>query len=425
MKEMSKVKIYLKKSLSSILLEKQILSSLHYSLISNLNFSFQDKEYLYLILDYLPGGDLRYYMNGKIIFNESQIKFFISNILLSLKYIHNNNILHRDIKPENLVFDDKGYLHLTDFGISRKIRNGKYILEKSGTPGYISPEVLLNKPQNFSSDFFFLFVICYELLMGKKPFRGKNKKKIAEKLLYKNIKLTKQNIPENYSIIMADFINKLLKRNMRERLGHKSIEEIINHPWLEGVSWEIIESKLVENEFIPFIPSVGDNFDNEIANRKDNMNMDNYDQCLKKINDSGYFKNFYFNYFSFIPITKCKSIYEKIFIGPKHTTVSEGIKSLNHSDIDNSLDKNNLSYNITSGINHSELNKTSKEDETSFIRKSKTNKIKSNTILKRKIIGYEKAQMNEFKKINLFGEHDNYNKNNSNDINTNYNENFS
>ena len=137
MKEMSKVKIYLKKSLSSILLEKQILSSLHYSLISNLNFSFQDKEYLYLILDYLPGGDLRYYMNGKIIFNESQIKFFISNILLSLKYIHNNNILHRDIKPENLVFDDKGYLHLTDFGISRKIRNGKYILEKSGTPGYI------------------------------------------------------------------------------------------------------------------------------------------------------------------------------------------------------------------------------------------------------------------------------------------------
>ena len=154
MKEMSKVKIYLKNAISSILSEKQILSSLHYSLIANLYFSFQDKEFLYLILDYLPGGDLRYYMATDMIFNESQIKFFISNLILSLRYVHNNNILHRDIKPENLVFDDKGYLHLTDFGISSKIKNGRAILNKSGTPSYISPEVLLNKPQNFSSDFF-------------------------------------------------------------------------------------------------------------------------------------------------------------------------------------------------------------------------------------------------------------------------------
>ena len=171
MKELSKVKLYMKKSLYSILLEKQILSNLHYSLIANLNFSFQDKEYLYLILDYLPGGDLRYYMNNGMIFNESQIKFFISNLILSLKYIHNNNILHRDLKPENLIFDDKGYLHLTDFGISRKIKNGKPILNKSGTPGYISPEVLLNQPQSFSSDFFSMGVICYELFKGKKPLK--------------------------------------------------------------------------------------------------------------------------------------------------------------------------------------------------------------------------------------------------------------
>ena len=196
MKEMSKVKAFIKKSLGSILLEKQILSNLHYSLIANLNFSFQDKEYLYLVLDYLPGGDLRYYMSQRIIFNESQIKFIISNLILSLKYIHSNNILHRDIKPENLIFDDKGYLHLTDFGISRIIRNGKPILENSGTPGYISPEILLHKPQYFSSDYFSMGVICYELLMGKKPFRGKNKKSIAEKILYKNIKLTKKICPK-------------------------------------------------------------------------------------------------------------------------------------------------------------------------------------------------------------------------------------
>ena len=298
MKEMSKVKAYMKKSLASILSEKNILKNLHYALISNLNFSFQDKEYLFLVLDYLPGGDLRYYLSRKIKFNENQIKFIISNLLLSLKYIHNNNILHRDIKPENLVFDDKGYIHLTDFGISKKIKNGKNIFDKSGTPGYISPEILLNKPQTFSSDFFSVGVICYELLFHKKPFKGKNKKEIAEKILYRDIKLTKKNIPENYSLIMGDFINKLLKRNNRERLGDKGIEFILNHPWLEGVEWDIIENKLLTSDNIPFVPSLGDNFDNNIANKKEDIDMEHYDEYLKKINDSGYFKNFYYNYFT-------------------------------------------------------------------------------------------------------------------------------
>ena len=429
MKEMSKVKIYMKKSLSSILYEKQILSSLHYSFITNLYFSFQDKEYLYLILDYLPGGDLRYYINNNIIFNETQIKFIISNLILSLKYIHNNNILHRDIKPENLIFDDKGYLHLTDFGISRKIRNGKPILEKSGTPGYISPEVLLNKPQYFSSDYFSVGVICYELLMGKKPFRGKNKKSVAEKILYKNIKLTKKNIPDKYSIQFADFINKLLKRNRKERLGNKSIQEIINHPWFEGIEWEIIESKLVDNNLIPFIPLVGDNFDANIANRKENMIMDNYDIYLKKINDSGFFKNFYFNFFNLNSIAKCKVVYEKTSLGHKYTTATEALKSyFNESEIkqeynDISIDNNNISYNKTTEINNSITNKNNIKDESHFPKKSKTNNIKSNTTLKRRIIGYDKNKLNEMKIENLFGEFNNYDNDNDKDNDNNNDDN--
>ena len=414
MKEMSKVKIYLKKSLSYILSERIILSKLHYSLIANLNFSFQDKEFLYLILDYLPGGDLRYYMTTKMVFNECQIKFMIANLLLSLRYIHSNNILHRDIKPSNLVFDDKGYLHLTDFNISQKIRAGKPILSKSGTPGYISPEVLLNKPQNFCSDFFSVGVICYELLMGKQPFKGKNKKKIAEKILYKNIKLTKKDIPENYNIMIGDFINKLLKRNARERLGTKSIDEIINHPWLEGVEWEIIESKLVDSDSIPFIPSVGDNFDSTSANEKDDMNMDNYDKYLKKVNESGFFKNYYYNYYSFSVITKCKSIYEKTSIGHKYTTATEGVKSsfyqseVDHGNNDITLENNNnISYNLPCPLNNSEPNKNNKEEESDeYPRKSRTNYIKSNTTLKRRIIGYHKQKMDKIKKNKLFSEKD-------------------
>ena len=260
-----------------------ILMKLHFNLIANLNFSFQDKEYLYLVLDYLPGGDLRYYLSRKIIFNESQIKFIISNLILSLKYIHNNNVIHRDIKPEYLVFDEKGYLHLTDFGISRKIKNGKNILDKSGTPGYISPEVLMSKPQNFYSDFFSVGVICYELLYNKKPFIGKNKKEVAEKILSKDIRLTKKDIPEKYSLMIGDFINKLLKRNYRERLGNKGIKDIMNHPWLEGVEWDIIEGKLMISENIPFSPLLGDNFDNNLVNKKEQIVMEHYEEYLKKL----------------------------------------------------------------------------------------------------------------------------------------------
>ena len=398
MKEMSKVKIYLKKSLSSILSEKQILSTLHYSLISNLYFSFQDKENLYLILDYLPGGDLRYYMTTNMRFNEAQIKFFISNLILSLRYIHSNNILHRDIKPENLVFDDKGYLHLIDFSISRKIKKGRAILGKSGTPSYISPEILLNKPQHFSSDFFSVGVICYELLMGKKPFRGKDKKKIAEKILYRKIELTEKNIPENYSITMGDFINKLLKRNPEERLGNKNIEEIINHPWLKGVDLDIIESKLYDSDNIPFIPNVGDNFDSYIANKKDNMNLENYDIYLKKINNSGFFDNFYFNYHTCNTITKCKVIYEKesdihkftISTDERKTSPDQSEVELENNDI-SMENRNNISFNLNSELYNPESN---------FPRKSKTNYIKSNRVLRRRIIGFERGHIIENKEDN-------------------------
>ncbi len=113
---MSKVKIIDKKSINSIKFEREILSRIKHPLIINLYYSFQDFDYLYLVLDFLPGGDLRYHISHhkRQYFNEEQTKFFIINLLIALKYIHSKKIIHRDIKPENLVFDYKGYLHITD-----------------------------------------------------------------------------------------------------------------------------------------------------------------------------------------------------------------------------------------------------------------------------------------------------------------------
>ena len=179
MKKMSKCKIIDKRSERSVKAERDLLSIMNHPFIINMHFSFQDAEYLYIAMDLLTGGDLRYQIFKQKIFFEDQTKFFISCIILSLEYIHTNNILHRDLKPENLVFDSKGYLKLTDFGIAKIYRkeNNK---DTSGTPGYMAPEVMNGQNHTIAVDYFALGVIGYELMMRKRPYLGKSRKKICK-----------------------------------------------------------------------------------------------------------------------------------------------------------------------------------------------------------------------------------------------------
>ena len=303
MKEISKVKAYLKKSINSIRLEKTILKNLHHIFIVNLYFSFQDKDNLYLILDYYPGGDLRFYLEQNIQFTETQIKFFIANIILSLKYLRLNNILHRDIKPENFVFDKKGYLNLTDFGISKKVKNNQLIKDSSGTLEYLAPEVLLKENQTFCTDYFSLGIIIYELIFLQRPFEGRTKQELADNILHKDINITKDQLPNNYinnesSNYLVDFINKLLKRKKEKRLGNKDFNQIISHPWLKGIDWENMEAKILLDENIPFKPSSGDNFNFLKVNNHINEKDKNYKSYLKLINNSTLFSNFYYNYYT-------------------------------------------------------------------------------------------------------------------------------
>lgn len=163
---MSKLKIIDKKSEKSINSERKFLSVLKHPFIVNMHFAFQDNDNLYLVMDFLSGGDLRYHSSRYRKFSEEQTRFFIACIVLSLDYIHKNNVIHRDIKPENLVLDDKGYVSLTDFGIAKE--NGEdNSSETSGTPGYMSPEVMRSKDYSFPVDFFAVGVIGYEFMMGK------------------------------------------------------------------------------------------------------------------------------------------------------------------------------------------------------------------------------------------------------------------
>jgi len=269
LKEMSKTKIIDRRSETSIMSERTLLSKLNNPFIVNMYFAFQDYSNLYLVMDLLSGGDLRYHLSKKKKFSEKETKFFISNIILALEYIHSKNVIHRDIKPENLVLELNGYLRITDFGVA-KINEKDNSSETSGTPGYMAPEVILVQNHSFASDFFALGVIGYEFMLGYRPYIGRSRKEIKELIIYKQARINEGEIPYSWTLEAGDFINKLLKRKPVKRLGYNGIKELKSHVWMRDINWNALKRKEL---IAPFIP---------------NSNRENFDKIYcEKIEDIG------------------------------------------------------------------------------------------------------------------------------------------
>ena len=295
MKEMSKVKIIDKKSEKSILGERHLLSKLKHPFIVNMICSFQDYENLYLLMDLLTGGDLRFHFNLNSTFSEKEVKFFISCIILSLEYIHQNNIIHRDIKPENLVSDDKGYIRLTDFGIA-KVKKEENSTETSGTPGYMAPEVLNSQNHSFTVDFYAIGIIGYEFLIGKRPYIGKNRKEIKQLMLSQEVYI-EENKDKSWSNNCLDFINRCLKRKVTNRLGYNyGIKELKTHPWFAKYDWANLYNKTLE---APFIPKKDKNYDKEYCEEIDKISNSTFERYKGYMRKNDYIKIFegytYFN----------------------------------------------------------------------------------------------------------------------------------
>ena len=262
---MLKFKISEKNSEQSIQDEFTILKQISHPFIINIHFAFQDTDYLYLVMDYLEGGDLRYQLYQSSItnhkFNERQLKFFIANILLGLDYLHSNNVIHRDIKPENLIFTNNGYLKLTDFGIAKFLRSPNKT-DTSGTPGYMAPEVLFGKNHSRTVDYFAVGVIMYEMIYGERPYKGSNRKELKQDVLVKEIHIKTKHVNNandtkqwrfNVSEDCADFVNKLLKRKQIERLGYNSINEIFEHKWIKYYPWKDLYMRKLQAPFTPIV----------------------------------------------------------------------------------------------------------------------------------------------------------------------------
>jgi len=290
MKEMSKKKIIDKRSESSIKAERDLLSKMFHPFIVNMHYAFQDADNLYLVMDYLTGGDFRYHLCLHGTFNEEQSKFICACIILALEYIHSNNIIHRDLKPENLVLNSNGYVKLTDFGIAKVYHKGiDNSLDTSGTPGYMSPEVLCCSSHTFSVDYYALGIIAFEIMLRTRPYLGKSRREIKEKVMAKQIQITKKSLPPGWSKESADFVNRLIQRKPIKRLGNKGIDEIKSHPWLKYYDWK---SLYLEKINAPFIPPGNENFDYKYCNQEEHIGINTLERYRKIISKDSYKKAF-------------------------------------------------------------------------------------------------------------------------------------
>ena len=177
----------------------------------------------------------------------------MSQILLALEYMHNNNYIYRDLKPENILIDKEGNIKLTDFGLSKILpeeQTTTYTM--CGTAEYLAPEILFGKGYDKTCDWFSFGVVLFEMFCGYHPFKSKGQR------IDPKIYLRKTYIPDKVGKNARDLIEKLFVSNPKKRLGYNSADEVKNHPFFNGVDFD----KVLRKEYKPpFIPKLKDDTD--------------------------------------------------------------------------------------------------------------------------------------------------------------------
>lgn len=233
-------------------MERDILAEVNHPFIVKLHYAFQTEGKLYLILDFLRGGDLFSRLSKEVMFTEEDVKFYLAELALALDHLHGLGIIYRDLKPENILLDEEGHIKITDFGLSKEaIDHDKRAYSFCGTIEYMAPEVVNRRGHTQSADWWSFGVLMFEMLTGSLPFQGKDRKETMALILKAKLGMPQFLSPEAQSLLRA-----LFKRNPVNRLGAGSdgVEEIKRHPFFVTTDW----NKLYRREIKPpFKPAVG------------------------------------------------------------------------------------------------------------------------------------------------------------------------
>ena len=249
MKELSKSKIKINKQEEHSKSERDLMIELTSPFIVNIKFAFQDETKLYIVSEFLQGGDMFYHMHHSTInFTENTVKFYIIELILAIEFLHENNVIYRDLKPENILMNSEGHIKISDFGLSKKLENQKdkaYTL--CGTLQYLAPEILKNKGYDKSVDWWSLGCIYYEMLTGNLPFKT-NGNKINLDVFEEKI-----DFDENMNPLLINLISQLLNVNPKKRLGYgaQDAKKIKEHQYFNDVDWNKYLNKEIEPPFVP------------------------------------------------------------------------------------------------------------------------------------------------------------------------------
>ncbi|CAG05698.1 unnamed protein product, partial [Tetraodon nigroviridis] len=165
-------------------MERDILAEVNHPFIVKLHYAFQTEGKLYLILDFLRGGDLFTRLSKEVMFTEEDVKFYLAELALALDHLHSLGIIYRDLKPENILLDEDGHIKITDFGLSKEaIDHDKRAYSFCGTIEYMAPEVVNRRGHTQSADWWSFGVLMYEMLTGSLPFQGKDRKETMALIL--------------------------------------------------------------------------------------------------------------------------------------------------------------------------------------------------------------------------------------------------
>ncbi|UNI22573.1 Non-specific serine/threonine protein kinase [Purpureocillium takamizusanense] len=247
LKYIRKDEVVKSESVRNIIRERRMLEHVNHPFICNLRYSFQDIEYMYLVVDLMSGGDLRFHISRKT-FTEEAVRFWIAELGCALRYIHGQGIIHRDVKPDNVLLDADGHVHLTDFNVASDIIPGRILTSKSGTLAYLAPEVYSGKGYDVRADWWSLGVLFYECIYNKRPFDGNSESTLSQQILTTFPKYPVTQPPVSLTCLYA--IRAALDPNPQTRLG-STWESFIYNDFFKEFDFDLLEQKRFEPIFVP------------------------------------------------------------------------------------------------------------------------------------------------------------------------------
>lgn len=228
--------------------EKNVLQILSSPFIIRLFGFSQDNCCLYLLLEYVAGGELFSRLRLWHHFPNDAALFYSAEILLAIEHIHSAGYMYRDLKPENILIDNRGHIKIADFGFCKSTQEKSFTV--CGTPEYLAPEIIKSEGHLQAVDWWAFGILIYEMLVGYPPFFDHNPYKI-----YKKVVQGEYVIPEDLNREAADLIRKLLTRQPEDRLGGRSSEDVKRHEWFDGVDFDIVFRKEIPTPWVPSLKS--------------------------------------------------------------------------------------------------------------------------------------------------------------------------